>query len=185
MLTDAGLKPDWMTLYVGWRGIDLRPWAPLSTSDLPFADVQAYAIDTLITVVGTLWEHDVFRIVDAERAHDVEDSFLRLAAASDNSEALALRKWRYATTMATVSSLTGSEIYIRLDDDDYINDDGNYINGAFICSEMLYELFSNWSRIVPENPLPDVDITSDAALLEQYLTAYRKWCTVERPLLLA
>ena len=109
MLTDAGLSTDWMTVYVGWRGIQLRPeW---KTAQLPFDEARALAINALASSVGTSLEHDVFLVADSETEHEGEDALLRLAKAAGISEDAATRKWRYAFIHDALPRIMREEVY--------------------------------------------------------------------------
>jgi hypothetical protein len=171
LLTRANLAPDWMTLFVGHRGIELT----FRTLELPFDDVRAFAIDQLAAVAGTPDEWDVFLIVDAVSRYDAtaEDVFHSLAKRADISVDHALRKWRYAVIVddlprieregesrATSPCWTWNDVWIAR---------GHH----------LYDLVHEWPTIISENPPPEIALDWDEELVRKNFDVVRAWLPTE------
>lgn len=141
LLTNAKLAPDWMTLFVGCQGIELMPYY---TAEVPFDDVQRFAIDQLALVAGTPEEWDVFRIADAESLRhgaEIIDVFHGLAKRNGVSADCALRKWRYAVIQQKLLRLEEEAACGRPSHDTWVSH-----------GDHLYDLVSEWGTICSENP---------------------------------
>lgn len=172
LLTDAKLSTDWMTLFVGWQGIELSYY---KTADLPFTDVQTFAIDQLAHVAETPDEWDMFRVADADPARHgvaVEDIFRGLADRSDVSHDYALRKWRYAVIAHDVPR-------IEQETDDVVLLPGWARDDWMERGHHLYDLITEWVPICSANSPPDISLSWDEETVRANFAAVRAWLLVE------
>lgn len=172
LLTSANLSADWMTLFVGWRGIELSPH---DTVELPFTDVQTFAIDQLASAAGTPDEWDVFRVADADPVRHgiaVEDIFWGLANRSGVSREHALRKWRYVVIAHDVPRIEREtdDVYLlpQSTGDDWIG-----------RGHHLYDLIAEWIPICSENSPPDIPLRWDEEPVRENFVAVKAWLTTE------
>ena len=166
LLQDANLLPDWMTLYVGVRGIEHDGFG---TARLPFAAVQAFAVDRLAQAAGTPDEDRVYCIADVDPAEPIEtlSSVVReLAKSTGVSVDTARRKWRYAVISEILPQIVGRE---KPEDCQKIS------NVWYEMSSDLYDLWIRWGMVCAENVPPGVEYLSTQSEWVRTKTAYNKW----------
>ena len=177
LLQNANLPPDWMTLYVGVRGIELGSYRS-PVAQLHFDDVQTFALDALAEVVGTPNEWNVYRIADAEGYRNdatVESVFYNLAKSTDVSMEAAQRRWRYAVINDVLPRIIETERHRYHD-----AERGNRVewNPWYEMSSELYDLWDEWGMVSVENVPPSVEHLWDNDAETKWqatISAYNEW----------
>ncbi|MBC8139994.1 MAG: hypothetical protein H7Y38_00985 [Armatimonadetes bacterium] len=170
ILADARLPADWMTVYVGVRGIELGGYC--SVAHLPMEEVQAFALDALAGAVGTPDEWNIYQVADADRKHDGTEpppALRELAKATGVSVDTARRKWRYAVITDVLPRVTEAERRSAFDP--------GWDLWCEISNE-LHDLLDGWSAVCAENPPPEAGYLWDddaEAKWQATITAYNEW----------
>ena len=176
-LRDAGLEPDWMTVYLGWRGFE----KDYDSLDLAFAEVQDFAYERI--GLGSEDEnYAALRLIDIATPTIFSLSaefFLReLAAKSSVTQELARRKYR----------LTHWEMFrqeIMKVGEGVFTDENELYSWGF--SLIRYDQF--WRVFVNHPPLPN-SLSGEETLydhenaLRQALDDMTQWATQERKAIL-
>lgn len=176
LLRDAGLSPDWMTVYLGWLGFgaDYR-WIRLGS-----AEVQDFGYERI--GLGTPDEnYAALRLIDLDlrkTSLQHEERCLReLAGKSPGTPELARRKWRlahwagYWPGFAKVAAALASG-------QDYDEEE------IFSTEWIIGEYVPLWSNQVSHPPLPQSvtnwGMLGDIQALRQAVGDMERWTTTER-----
>jgi hypothetical protein len=173
MLRKAGLSVDWMTVYVGWRGLS----GPYGTYDLLSHEVIEFAYDCLGTSPPKQADA-VFHVADAEPTNaglHRERCFLEeLARQSGVNEQTALRKWRLADAVGVQESaafwLRGKGA-VDSDHDVY-------------AAEILWEFETFWQKFSECGILPILDLSRVWQNVKEVSELLDEWIVRERAALL-
>lgn len=167
MLRQSGLFADWMSIYVGWRGI--QTGVGYREFSIGTDEVVDFAREHLGLYPGEE-DYPMFRIVDAEPGDrsETESCLEQLAGKSGVSNEQALRKWRFAHLNYLLLSI-GDSPY---EDDDIIYD-----------VEALYMFWVYWEFLPEKERALTVDWSLTRKALENDLQKYREWLTHEEMLL--
>ncbi len=164
MLNEARLEPDWMTLHVGMRGIELG--APYDCiARLPRSEVQDYALDRIEKAVGTPDAWNIYRVADGEylpHRTDVEEALHSLAISSGVPAERARRKWRLAVVTLALPGIAAEH-------------EGEAEYGG---AEHLLYLHWEWRNVCSSNHFPATDFAWGDDL-RRLLNAYNEWRETE------
>lgn len=161
MLLKSGLPIDWMTLYVGWGGVH-SDWLLLQLSG---EEVTECALEALAVYTGTTDEEAVFHLADADPRNwqEIMRWLSGLAERCGVTQETALRKWQYADAGQTMPG----EV------------DGSEVDRCMDVAEELCDLEARWSPLLSIYPLPRMDFTMQADVVNEEINRLRVWLTEE------
>ena len=173
LLRDAGLSPDWMTVYIGWLGFE-RLYDQIS---LPSTSVQDYAYER-IGLGEDAENYAALRLIDIDLRTSVLQNELRylkdLAGQSSVTPDLARRKWRLAGLKPLCDKARALPSPSADNEDFWLYD----LWDDFHCFPLI------WDVIVNHPPLPTVMTDTAENDLQNAVALFDAWSEAEREAIL-